>query len=179
MVATPKAVGQKAGLDFRPKTAAYTVTSNVTTGAAGSAINLSVTATSPGHLLLTGSVPAGHAPVVHTFQIQDPPAFARTAFIQALRRAGVTVSATVTGPNPSTLLPAKGSYKPANQVAVFVSPKLVGVRQAHHEGEPEPRREPVRLPARGPRPRNRLPGGLSVEQQFLDKTAKVDTRSSC
>jgi serine-type D-Ala-D-Ala carboxypeptidase/endopeptidase (penicillin-binding protein 4) len=176
MVATPKAVGQKASLDFRPKTSAYTVASNVTTGPTGSAINLSATLTSPGHLLLTGTVPAGHAPVVHTFQVQDPAAFARTAFIDALRRAGVTVTATATGANPSALLPAKGSYKPANQVAVFVSPKLseyvklimkvslnLGANLA------------VCLLAVHDHETHCL-AGLSVEQQFLSKTAKVDTK---
>jgi D-alanyl-D-alanine carboxypeptidase/D-alanyl-D-alanine-endopeptidase (penicillin-binding protein 4) len=175
VVATPKAVGQQAGLDWRPKTAAYTVASTVTTGPAGSAIKLSIAVTSPGHLLLAGSVPAGHAPVVYTHQIEDPPAFARTAFIEALRRAGVTVGATSTGPNPSGLLPAKGSYAPASQVAVFVSPKLseyvklimkvslnLGANLAVcllavHDHETD------------------CLAGLSVEQQFLSKTAKVDT----
>ncbi|HEX4017189.1 MAG TPA: D-alanyl-D-alanine carboxypeptidase/D-alanyl-D-alanine-endopeptidase [Frankiaceae bacterium] len=176
VIATPKAVGQKAGLDWRPKTAAYTVTSNVTTGAAGSAIKLSSKVTSPGHLLLSGSVPAGHAPVVYVHQIEDPPAFARTAFIEALRRAGVTVTTTSTGANPAALLPAKGSYAPSKQVAVFVSPKLseyiklimkvslnVGANLsvcllAVHDHESE------------------CLDGLPAEQRWLSQTAKVDTK---
>jgi D-alanyl-D-alanine carboxypeptidase/D-alanyl-D-alanine-endopeptidase (penicillin-binding protein 4) len=175
MVATPKAVGQKASLDYRPKTAAYTVTSNATTGPANSPISLSVTQTAPGHLLLSGSVPAGHDPVVHTFQIQDPAAFARTAFIQALKRAGVTVTAAVTGPNPSNLLPAKGSYKPANQAAVFVSPKLseyvkLIMKVSLNLGA----NLSVCLLAVRIHETDCL-AGLSVEQQFLAKTAKVDT----
>ncbi len=175
MVATPKAVGAKATFDYRPKTAAFTATSNVTTGPANSAITLSVKVTSPGHLLLSGSVPAGHAPVVHTFQVQDPPAFARTAFIQALQRAGVTVTAPATGPNPTALLPAKGAYAATSKVAVFVSPKLseyvklimkvslnLGANLA------------VCLLAVQAHQTDCL-DGLAVEQQFLSKTAKVDT----
>ncbi len=175
MVATPKAVGQKAALDYRPKTSAYTVASNVTTGAAGSAIKLAVTVASPGHLLLSGSVPAGSAPVVHTFQVQDPAAFARTAFIDALRRAGVTVTASATGANPSALLPAAGSYQPANQVAVFVSPKLseyikLIMKVSLNLGA----NLSVCLLAVHVHQTECL-DGLSVEQQFLSKTAKVDT----
>jgi D-alanyl-D-alanine carboxypeptidase/D-alanyl-D-alanine-endopeptidase (penicillin-binding protein 4) len=124
VIATPRAVGQPAALDWRPKTAAYTVTSTVTTGPANSAIKLSIDVTSPGHLKLMGTVPVGHAPVVYVHQIEDPPAFARTAFIEALRRAGVTVNVASTGPNPTSVLPAKNSYPAANQVAVFASPKL-------------------------------------------------------
>lgn len=175
MVATPKAVGAKAGFDYRPKTAAYVVTSNVTTGPANSAISLSTTVTSPGHLLLTGSVPAGHEPVVHTFQVQDPPAFARTAFIEALKRAGVSVGASATGPNPSALLPAKNSYPPANQVAVFVSPKLseyvkLIMKVSLNLGA----NLSVCLLAVHIHETDCL-AGLSAEQQFLSKTAKVDT----
>ena len=175
VVATPRAVGQQAGLDWRPKTAAYSVTSTVTTGPPNSAINLSIDVTSPGHLQLRGSVPAGHAPVVRTQQIADPPAFARTAFIEALQRAGVTVNATSTGPNPAGLLPAKNSYPAANRVAVFVSPKLqqyiklimkvslnLGANLAVcllavHGGSTD------------------CEDGLTGEQRWLSQTAKVDT----
>ncbi len=175
VVATPKVAGQKAGLDWRPKTAAYTVTSTVTTGPANSAIRLSIAVTSPGHLQLRGSVPAGHAPVVYVHQIENPPAFARTAFIEALRRAGVAVNVTSTAPNPTALLPAKGSYPAANQVAVFVSPKLseyvklimkvslnLGANLAVcllavHDGKTD------------------CLDGLAGAQRFLSRTAKVDT----
>jgi serine-type D-Ala-D-Ala carboxypeptidase/endopeptidase (penicillin-binding protein 4) len=175
VVATPKAVGQRAALDWRPKTAAYVVTSTVTTGPANSPIKLSIAVTSPGQLQLRGSVPAGHAPVVFVHQIEDPPAFARTAFIEALQRAGVAVGATSTGPDPTGLLPAKGSYAAGNQVAVFVSPKLseyvklimkvslnMGANLAVcllavHDGHTE------------------CLDGLAAEQRFLAQTAKVDT----
>lgn len=57
-------------------------------------------------------------------EIKDPAAFARTAFIEALERAGIIVSARATGSNPSHLLPSRGSYREAERVAEHVSAPL-------------------------------------------------------
>jgi serine-type D-Ala-D-Ala carboxypeptidase/endopeptidase (penicillin-binding protein 4) len=56
--------------------------------------------------------------------VDHPSQFARTAFIEALRRAGVTVTAPTTGTNPTSLLPARGSYRHADLVAVHVSDRF-------------------------------------------------------
>ena len=56
------------------------------------------------------------------FRVEDPASFARIAFVQALRRAGVTVSAAPLAKNAPASLPARGSYAAANRVAAFVSP---------------------------------------------------------
>ena len=56
--------------------------------------------------------------------MKDPAAFARTAFIEALRRVGVTVTAAPTGPNPASLLPAKDSYQAADRLGEHVSATL-------------------------------------------------------
>jgi D-alanyl-D-alanine carboxypeptidase/D-alanyl-D-alanine-endopeptidase (penicillin-binding protein 4) len=52
---------------------------------------------------------------------EAPAAFARTAFIEALQRAGVTVTAPLVGPNPSGELPPSGSYPNGTQVAELTS----------------------------------------------------------
>ncbi|HEU4331283.1 MAG TPA: D-alanyl-D-alanine carboxypeptidase/D-alanyl-D-alanine-endopeptidase [Lapillicoccus sp.] len=123
MVSTPTAVGQPAKLDYRPQTSAYTVTSKVVTVAAGQPAQVQSEIVAPGQIELTGQVPMGISPpVLHVQQVEDPAAFARTALIDALTRAGVTVDAPATGGNPATKLPAKGSYAPGDQVAAFVSP---------------------------------------------------------
>jgi serine-type D-Ala-D-Ala carboxypeptidase/endopeptidase (penicillin-binding protein 4) len=123
MVSTPTAVGQPAKLEYRPQTSAYTVTSSVTTVAAGQPASVRSTLVSPGHVELTGQVPMGIAPpLLHVYQVEDSAAFARTAFIDALRRTGVTVDAQANGANPSADLPAKGSYASSDQVAAYVSP---------------------------------------------------------
>src|SRR5213076_1638670 len=85
---------------------------------------LSMEEPSPGHLVVTGTIAAGSKPTLAVIEVSNPAAFARTAFIEALQRAGVTVTAAPTGPNPATLLPAKDSYQPADKVAEHVSATL-------------------------------------------------------
>jgi D-alanyl-D-alanine carboxypeptidase/D-alanyl-D-alanine-endopeptidase (penicillin-binding protein 4) len=58
------------------------------------------------------------------YEVDDPAAFARSAFVEALQQAGVTVSATPGGSNPENLLPPKGSYQPSDMVGDYVSPPL-------------------------------------------------------
>jgi D-alanyl-D-alanine carboxypeptidase/D-alanyl-D-alanine-endopeptidase (penicillin-binding protein 4) len=123
MVSTPTSVGNPATLDYRPHTSAYAVTSKVTTVAAGQPARVTSTLVAPGQIELTGQVPVAISPpLLHVYQVEDAAAFARTALIDALQRAGVTVGAPATGPNPTAKLPAKGSYAPGDQVAAYVSP---------------------------------------------------------
>jgi len=124
LVTPGAAAGQPASISWRPMTASYTVDNQATTVAANEATSLSMEEPSPGHLVVTGTIAAGSKPTLVAIQVQDPSAFARTAFIEALQRAGVTVSATPTGPNPATLLPAKDSYQSADKVAEHVSATL-------------------------------------------------------
>ncbi len=83
-----------------------------------------VTEPTPGHLVVTGQIAAGNTPTLVVKEITDPSAFARTAFIEALQRAGVTVTAAPTGPNPAALLPAKDSYQAADKLGEHVSATL-------------------------------------------------------
>ncbi|MET1073563.1 MAG: D-alanyl-D-alanine carboxypeptidase, partial [Umezawaea sp.] len=55
--------------------------------------------------------------VLNTVQVTDAEGYARTAFVDALRRAGVEVDVEATGPNPVDLLPAKDGYRAEDQVA--------------------------------------------------------------
>lgn len=122
---TPGAVGHLASINWRPMTATYNVMSEVVTVARGaSAAPPQITEPSPGKLVVTGEIAQGSAPTLVVHEIDDPSSFARTAFIEALQRAGVAVSATPTGPNPEHLLPPKGSYQPATKVAEHVSAVL-------------------------------------------------------
>ena len=132
---TPTAAGQPATVAYRPETAAFTVDGGVTTGAAGT--DASVALSDGGlieclgeadcHGTVSGDIPVGYeAPLsgeptfVGTFRVEDPDAFMRTAFIEALARHGVTVSAAPVGPNPEALLPT-APYDDATRVAVHES----------------------------------------------------------
>jgi PBP4 family serine-type D-alanyl-D-alanine carboxypeptidase len=115
LLVTPGRAGQPASVDWRPMTASYTVDDQVTTVAAGKQTTLNVSEPTPGTLDVTGQIAAGSAPTLRVWEVDDPSAFARTAFIEALQRAGVTVTSPATGPNPDSILPPEGSL-PANDL---------------------------------------------------------------
>ncbi|MGH8013137.1 MAG: D-alanyl-D-alanine carboxypeptidase, partial [Candidatus Binataceae bacterium] len=130
----PTQPGQNAVVEWRPHTAAFNVVANVMTVAAGGKTSVKLNQVAPGVGEVSGQIAAdyvrplpGVETLVQTFSIggadayQDPAAFARTAFIEALERAGVTVTAPLLGPNPVSKLPAPDSYPPNTQVAELVS----------------------------------------------------------
>ncbi len=130
----PTKPGEKALVEWRPQTAAFTVTSDAMTVAAGGETRITLTPTSPYAGTVSGQIAVGFVPslpgvatLVQTFRIdnpavpQDPAAFARTTFIEALERAGVTVTAPLVGPNPVSKLPPPNSYPADTQVAQLVS----------------------------------------------------------
>ena len=118
------AAGQPTTIDWRPQTASDTVETQATTVAAAGPTSLQVSEPTPGHIVVTGTIATGPNPTLVVQEIADPAAFARTAFIEALQRAGVPVTAPPTGPNPATLLPAKDSYQPADKVGEHASADL-------------------------------------------------------
>jgi PBP4 family serine-type D-alanyl-D-alanine carboxypeptidase len=134
---TPTQAGQAASVAWRPHTGAFAVNGTVDTAVAGAPDTVTLsgdalvecvgTAGCVG--IVQGAIPVGYqAPLsgsptlVQTFRIEDPPAFARTAFVEALERAGVMVTAPSVAKNPVEKLPAPGAYAPDTQVAQFVSP---------------------------------------------------------
>ncbi len=121
LVSPGATVGAPASVNWRPMTAAYAVSSQVTTVAAKGSTALQINEPTPGNLVVTGTIALGSAPRLVDRQVDDPAAFARTAFIQALQQAGVTVNATPTGSNPESLLPPKGSYQASDLVGSYTS----------------------------------------------------------
>ncbi len=124
VMVTPSATGQPASINWRPMTASYTVESQVTTVANAQPGSLQVAEPTPGHLVVSGTIAPGAAPTLVVHEVADPASFARTAFIEALQRAGVTVTAAPTGANPANLLPPRGSYQPGDKVGEHVSATL-------------------------------------------------------
>jgi PBP4 family serine-type D-alanyl-D-alanine carboxypeptidase len=131
----PTAPGRAAKVVHRPATGAFGIRGSVRTAAGGeSSVSLSGRGLIGciGRLDCTGTVggalPLGYrAPLTHsrafvgTFRVEDPPAFARTAFIEALRRKGVRVEARTVRANPRNVLPRRFRYRPATRVAVHRS----------------------------------------------------------
>ncbi|MFI9329974.1 D-alanyl-D-alanine carboxypeptidase/D-alanyl-D-alanine-endopeptidase [Kitasatospora sp. NPDC052868] len=121
LLSTATTPGQPAQLSWRPQVAPYQVESTVRTVEAGGATAIAVSASPDGtHITLSGTIAADAPPTLRVSHVQDPNAFGRTALIEALARAGVTVTAPPTGPNPVGLLP--DSYDGTQRVAAYVSP---------------------------------------------------------
>ncbi|HKE36746.1 MAG TPA: D-alanyl-D-alanine carboxypeptidase/D-alanyl-D-alanine-endopeptidase [Candidatus Baltobacteraceae bacterium] len=134
---TPAHAGEAAHVDWRPKTAAFSVRANVKTVAGGAQAGIELSDNGRVHCnwpqpctgTVSGTIPAGYkAPLsgsptfVGTFRIEQPASFARIAFVQALERAGVHVSAPVVAPNAPGSLGPRGTYAASDRVAQFVSP---------------------------------------------------------
>ena len=118
---TPGASGRAARISYRPRTAAYRVVGRVTTTPSGSDPNLQLDEPRPGTIRIQGTMPQGPS-TVRVWQVSDPAAFARTAFIEALQRQGVRVSAKATGENPKDKLPRSRTYPDATRLGVWTSP---------------------------------------------------------
>ena len=127
---TPTRAGRQATVDWRPKSAGFTVRSAVRTVARGGAETISLDTSKDGRTgVVRGTIPVGFRPglpgvptLVQTFAIPDPSAYARTVLIEALEREGVEVDAAAVGPNRTGRLPARRAYPAATRVARFVSP---------------------------------------------------------
>ena len=120
---TPGAGGATA--QTTPATSAFTVRSEVTTGAADSdaAVTVSPDPADPRTLVVSGSVPEGKSHLT-VYRIPDAAAWARTLFVEALARAGVTVTAPALAPNDESGLPPAGGYPEQNEVASLQSAPL-------------------------------------------------------
>ncbi|MGH6865609.1 MAG: D-alanyl-D-alanine carboxypeptidase/D-alanyl-D-alanine endopeptidase [Methyloceanibacter sp.] len=126
----PTEPGKPAKVDWRPKSAAFTVRSELMTAGAGeeAKIELELSGADETVGVVKGKIPVDYKPplpgvptLVQTFSIQDPSAYARTVFIEALQKAAVRVRAKPTGPNPAAQLPAPGSYEAAAKIAELAS----------------------------------------------------------
>lgn len=117
----PGKAGQTATVVARPQTAAMRVRSRVRTVAAGQPAEITTSAPRPGLIEVRGQIPSGSRGILRSFEVEDPAPFARTLFIEALRRQGVAVAASPVGPNRADRLPPRGSYKQADRVAVHRS----------------------------------------------------------
>jgi serine-type D-Ala-D-Ala carboxypeptidase/endopeptidase (penicillin-binding protein 4) len=122
LVATPTSSGRKASFFYRPRAASLSVDADVRTVAAGGPTRLNITGGAPGRIRVTGTIAEDSKPFVQVAPIADPAVFARTVFIQALRRAGVRVDAPAEGRNQARKLPAASSYRRGSRVAAYVSP---------------------------------------------------------
>ncbi|WP_158726406.1 D-alanyl-D-alanine carboxypeptidase/D-alanyl-D-alanine-endopeptidase [Tomitella fengzijianii] len=122
---TPAAGGGAATLTTVPATAAFRVDSQVrTVDGHDAALEVDADPHDPRLLHVTGTIGADAGPMNTIYRIPDAAAWARTLFIEALGRAGVTVTAPADGGNNAAALPAPGAYTDTERVAAYTSPPL-------------------------------------------------------
>ena len=131
----PTVPGEPANIIYRPESAAFAVENDVITVNEGEQEDIDLFSYEPTCIgfegcmgKVTGQIPVGFKPdlpgvetLVQTFKIDNPTAYARTVFIEALERAGVTVNTNLIGQNPKDKLPPENFYSPETLVAEFVS----------------------------------------------------------
>jgi len=118
---TPATPGQLATAVMSPVVAPWQVISEVQTVEAGGKTAIKPTSTDEGSVVLSGTIAADSPPVVNVWAFKDPATYARTAFIEALGRAGVTVTADPVATNPAAALPAKADVDGLTSVAELTS----------------------------------------------------------
>ena len=116
--------GEPATIEMLPANDVFTIDSQVTTGAADSDARTVVTVdeADPTVIRVTGSVPAGKESLT-VYRVEDAATWARSLFIDALERAGVTVASTA-ATNDEAALPVAGGYQDTLELASLESAPL-------------------------------------------------------
>jgi D-alanyl-D-alanine carboxypeptidase/D-alanyl-D-alanine-endopeptidase (penicillin-binding protein 4) len=124
VLVTPGAVGETAPAALTPAVSPWTLVSEVKTVAAGEKTAISAPAVSPDdphRIVVTGTIAADSDPALKVYAFDDPATFARTAFIEALGRAGVSVTANPTATNPEGSLADPAAVEALPTVAALES----------------------------------------------------------
>ncbi|MBS1906293.1 MAG: D-alanyl-D-alanine carboxypeptidase/D-alanyl-D-alanine-endopeptidase [Actinobacteria bacterium] len=124
VLVTPGAPGQPATAALTPAVSPWKLVSTVRTVAAGGETDISdpeVSPEDPHTITVSGTIAADSAPALKVFVIRDPATFARTAFIEALQRAGVAVSADATAANAEASLADRSAVDALPDVATLTS----------------------------------------------------------
>lgn len=116
------AAGDPATGELIPVVAPWTLDVDVETVDAGGTTALDdPELTGDGQLTITGTIAADADPTLKVWVLTDTATFARTAFIEALQRAGVTVTADPLATNPADALPTEDAVERAAAVAELES----------------------------------------------------------
>jgi len=172
----PAAIGARAKVDWRPRSAALEVDAQVDTIAAGGTTKIECHSVGEDRFVVRGRIAADRARFAYAQEVADPAKWARSLFIEALERAGVTVSASVYEANPVNLLPKQGDESGLVRVAVLKSPPFkenvrLALKVSHNLHSST---LPLLIAAR--HGKRRLQDGLRLQHDFL-KHAGLDVDS--
>jgi D-alanyl-D-alanine carboxypeptidase/D-alanyl-D-alanine-endopeptidase (penicillin-binding protein 4) len=125
IVTAGEKTGDPATVTTRPGSKYYQVDALVNTSDTGSQTSISVVPTALGQFAVRGQIAAGKT-AVRICPVTDPNGFARSLFLESLRRHGVRAGAALARPT-ETNLPPKDWYDDAPKVASFTSPPFKDV----------------------------------------------------
>jgi D-alanyl-D-alanine carboxypeptidase/D-alanyl-D-alanine-endopeptidase (penicillin-binding protein 4) len=114
--------GKPATVVWRPQTAAYVVDAVVDTGADDAPSRVTIQEPVPGQIVVRGSIAHNRRPAVLVHEVDHPASFARSLFIEALRAAGVKVTASPLVENPAGKLPRYETNATMQPTAELMSP---------------------------------------------------------
>jgi D-alanyl-D-alanine carboxypeptidase/D-alanyl-D-alanine-endopeptidase (penicillin-binding protein 4) len=121
---TPGAAGEPATAVLTPAVAPWKLDNQVQTVPAGEKTAITAPKPSPADpntLVITGTIAQGDDPSLKVYEFEDTASFARTALIEALGRAGVSVSASPVAANPAGSLPDSAAVAALPAVAELES----------------------------------------------------------
>jgi D-alanyl-D-alanine carboxypeptidase/D-alanyl-D-alanine-endopeptidase (penicillin-binding protein 4) len=119
---TPAAAGETATVVGSPRSEAFAAVSQVkTVPGSDAAIEATADPTDPRRIIVTGTIGAAADPQLTVYRIPDAARWARTLFIEALGRAGVTVAANPVAASPA---PPSAAYRRPRRLAALTSPPL-------------------------------------------------------
>lgn len=116
IVINPTVLDKNAEVVIRPEIPGYAVENQVKTVEKGGELNIT-TLHDGQKIVVKGTIPLEQKDIVRTFAVQDPKAFAKAAFIKALKNQGIQI---VNRGAPQKVT----SYQNLPQVAVWTSPPL-------------------------------------------------------
>jgi D-alanyl-D-alanine carboxypeptidase/D-alanyl-D-alanine-endopeptidase (penicillin-binding protein 4) len=123
VVVTPGTTsGEPAALRIVPASAFYAVDAQVETAAEGTPVAVAVRPEGARRFSVQGQVPVGHRPVVRTYEVEEPAAFARALLIERLRARGVRVRASPLADDAAERLPTRAEVAALPKVAEYTSP---------------------------------------------------------
>ena len=121
IVVTPGAKpGEAATVKMRPETSAFQMDAVVSTGEKDTPAAIALQPAGGNQFVVRGKVPVGGKTFVRIYPVEEPALFARTLFIEALRRQGVRVTAPLARPAAADF-PAADGYGDLPKVAAYQS----------------------------------------------------------
>ncbi len=119
-----KSAGEPATFRTVPATSTLSVDFRVTTVEKDGPVKVTLTTLGPRSVQVRGTIPFGRKNLIRSFEVVDPPAWARGLLIETLRRQGIRVEASPLGTSEPLELPSRSETAALPTVATYDSPPL-------------------------------------------------------